>query len=291
MAFICIRGVPSPIIQFYQTWLRLGQPCCSVLLLMQFSSRVRHLLIPLLILHLSFFLPLSSKCFHSPNLNFNILCFWKADFPFFNRISLTSPALTLPTSTMSSAELIAEILALSSGLDSFNQFQILSLSQSNSLFSFAPELITFSQFCGNELQQLLELSQSSIFNSLIATNINLAGSLSPCLEQLLGLEQLFAFGVDNLQLGSDGNVDNNLNGTDVSNSTAGVDSASNSTASAANVTEDALPPNTGSQNSKGKEKKKNGKRGEVVQRSGANKRQVLGGFGLGLMVVVGAFAL
>jgi hypothetical protein len=254
---------------------------------MPFSSRVRHLLIPLPVLHLSFFFPLSIKCSHPPNLNFNILCFWKAEFSFFNRISLTSLTLTPSISKMSSAELIAEILALSSGLNSFNQFQILSLSQSNSLFSFAPELITFSQSCGNELQQLLELSQSSIFNSLLATNLNLAGSLSPCLEQLLGLEQLFASGIDNLDLSSNGN----LNGTDVSNSTSSVDSASNSTASASSVTETGLPPSTDSQSSKGKEKKKNGKRGDVVQRSGASKRQVLGGFGLGLMVVFGAFAL
>ena len=138
---------------------------------------------------------------------------------------------------MSSAELIAEILTLSSGLESFNQFQILSLSQSNNLFAFAPELISFSQSCGNELQQLLELSQSSIFNNMIETNLNLAGSLSPCLEQVLGLEQLFASGQDNLNLSNNGNNNvNSLNGTAVSNSTASV-STSNSTA-VANSTAD-----------------------------------------------------
>jgi hypothetical protein len=193
---------------------------------------------------------------------------------------------------MSSAELIAEILALSNSLAPFNQFQILSLSQSNNLFAFAPELITFSQSCGNELQQLLELSQSSLFNSLIETNINLAGSLSPCLGQLLGLEQLLTSGQNSLNLSNNGNnnVNNNLNGTDVSNSTAGV-SASNSTA-VANSTADASSQqqNSKEQNAKGKGKK-NGKRGEVVSRSGASKKQALGGLGLGLMVIVGAFAL
>jgi len=194
---------------------------------------------------------------------------------------------------MSSAELIAEILALSSGINSFSQFQILNLQQSNSLFSFAPELLSFSQSCGSELQQLLELSQSSVFNNLISTNLNLAGSLSPCLEQVLGLEQLFASGQDNLQLDGTNDV-NNLNGTDVSNSTASVSSVSNATASAVNSTEEAGSQKQNGKDqkaAKGDDKKKNGKRGEVVQRSGASKMQVLGGFGLGLMVVVGAFAL
>jgi hypothetical protein len=173
---------------------------------------------------------------------------------------------------MSSAELIAEILTLSSGLESFNQFQILSLSQSNNLFAFAPELISFSQSCGNELQQLLELSQSSIFNNMIETNLNLAGSLSPCLEQVLGLEQLFASGQDNLNLSNnDNNNVNSLNGTVVSNSTASV-SASNSTA-VANSTADASSQqqNGKEQSAKGKGKK-NGRRVEVMQRSGAIKK-------------------
>jgi hypothetical protein len=192
---------------------------------------------------------------------------------------------------MSSAELIAEILTLSSGLESFNQFQILSLSQSNNLFTFAPELISFSQSCGNELQQLLSLSQSSIFNNMIETNLNLAGSLSPCLEQVLGLEQLFASGQDNLNLSNNGNNNvSSLNGTVVSNSTASV-SASNSTA-VANSTADASSQqqNGKEQSAKGKGKK-NGKRVEVMQRSGTIKKQVLSGVGLGLMVMVGAFAL
>jgi hypothetical protein len=192
---------------------------------------------------------------------------------------------------MSSAELIAEILTLSSGLESFNQFQILSLSQSNNLFTFAPELISFSQSCGTELQQLLSLSQSSIFNNMIETNLNLAGSLSPCLEQVLGLEQLFASGQDNLNLSNNGNNNvSSLNGTVVSNSTASV-SASNSTA-VANSTADASSQqqNGKEQSAKGKGKK-NGKRVEVMQRSGTIKTQVLSGVGLGLMVMVGAFAL
>ena len=105
------------------------------------------------------------------------------------KASLTIHSTTQPlvhvssTLDMSSAELIAEILTLSSGLESFNQFQILSLSQSNNLFAFAPELISFSQSCGSELQQLLELSQSSIFNNMIETNLNLAGSVRPCLDR------------------------------------------------------------------------------------------------------------
>ncbi len=42
---------------------------------------------------------------------------------------------------------------------------------------------------------------------------------------------------------------------------------------------------------KGKDKKKHGKRGEIAQRSGASKKQVLGGLDLGLMVIVGVFVL
>ena len=75
---------------------------------------------------------------------------------------------------MSSNELIVELLAMTSGLESFNNFQILNIAQSNSLFSFAPQLIEFEQSCGGELQQLLELSQSSIFNEILETNLNLA---------------------------------------------------------------------------------------------------------------------
>jgi hypothetical protein len=206
---------------------------------------------------------------------------------------------------MSSAELIAELLAMTSGLESFNNFQILNLAQSNSLFSFAPLLIEFEQSCGGEVQQLLELSQSSIFNNLIEDNINLAGSLTPCLEQLLGLEELFSSGQDNVQLVDNNNNDvNNSNKTEVSdsnssNSTASVISSSvNNTASAANSTADANNKDNGkdqsNEDAKNQDKnqdKKNRKRGNVVQRSGASKKQVLGGLGLGLMVVVGAFAL
>jgi hypothetical protein len=207
---------------------------------------------------------------------------------------------------MSSAELIAELLAMTSGLESFNNFQILNLAQSNSLFSFAPQLIEFEQSCGGELQQLLELSQSSIFNNLIEDNISLAGSLAPCLEQLLGLAQLFSSGQDNVQPVDNNNNDvNNSSNTEVSdsnssNSTASVISSSvNNTASAANSTADANNKDNGKDQSnkdarnqdKNQDKKKNGKRGNVVQRSGASKKQVLGGLGLGLMVVVGAFAL
>jgi len=202
---------------------------------------------------------------------------------------------------MSSNELIAEILALSSGLDSLSNLQILNIGQSNSLFAVAPELDQFVSSCGSDLNQLLSLSESSIFNQLIENNIELAGSLSPCLEQLLGLEQLFSSGNDNVQLSNSNDVNNNvnnLNSTDVSNSTASVSSASsNSTAAvASNSTESegqqaAKDANKGKDAEKGKDKKKNGKRGEIVQRSGASKRQVLGRFGLGLMVVVGAFAL
>ncbi|KAE9365411.1 hypothetical protein N431DRAFT_447071 [Stipitochalara longipes BDJ] len=203
---------------------------------------------------------------------------------------------------MSSVELIGEILALASGLDSFNNFQILNVNQDNSLFAFAPQLVEFSQGCGSDLQQLLELSQSSIFNNILESNIDLAGSLTPCLEQVLGLEQLLGSGQD-LQLSNNNDINNNNNlnnssSVEASNSTASVSSASNSTA-AANVTE----ANNQQQNNKDQNKndnkddknkdkaKKNGKRGDVVQRSGASKKQVLGGFGLGLMVVVGAFAL
>ena len=201
---------------------------------------------------------------------------------------------------MSSVELIGEILALASGLDSFSNFQILNVNQENSLFAFAPQLVEFSQSCGSDLQQILELSQSSIFNNILEENIGLAGSLSPCLEQVLALEQLLGSG-QGLQLSNSGDVNNDLNNlnnsssVDVSNSTASVSSASNSTA-AANVTEASNQQQNGkdqNKNAKNQEKgKKNGKRGEVVQRtSGASKKQVLGGFGLGLMVVVGAFAL
>jgi hypothetical protein len=207
---------------------------------------------------------------------------------------------------MSSAELIAELLAMTSGLESFNNFQILNIAQPNSLFSFAPQLTEFEQSCGGELQQLLELSQSSIFDNLIESNLNLAGSLTPCLEQLLGLEQLLSSGQDNVQLVDNNNNDvNNSNSTEVSssnssNSTASVSSSSaNNTASAANSTADANNKDNGKdQNNKdaknqgkNQDKKKNGKRGTVVQRSGASKKQVLGSLGLGLMVVVGAFAL
>lgn len=195
---------------------------------------------------------------------------------------------------MSSNELIAEILALSTGLDSFSNFQILNIDQSNSLFSVAPELVQFVSSCGSELNQLLSLSESSIFNQLIQTNIELAGSLSPCLEQLLGLEQLFSSGSD-VQLSNsndiNSNVNNNLNSTDASNSTASVSSASsNSTAAVASNSTEAQGQQA-AKDAKGKDKKKNGKRSEIVQRSGASKRQILGCFGLGLMVVIGAFAL
>jgi hypothetical protein len=196
---------------------------------------------------------------------------------------------------MSSNELIAEILALSSGLDSFSNFQILNIDQSNSLFSVAPELAQFVSSCGSDLNQLLSLSESSIFNQLIETNIDLAGSLSPCLEQLLGLEQLFSSGNDNVQLSNSSDVNNNvnLNSTEVSNSTASVSSASsNSTAAVSSNSTAAQDSQAKDANKdKGKDKKKNGKRSEIVQRSDASKRQILGRLGLGLMVVVGAFAL
>jgi hypothetical protein len=191
---------------------------------------------------------------------------------------------------MSSNELIVELLTMTSGLESFNNFQILNIAQSNSLFSFAPELIEFEQSCGGELQQLLELSQSSIFNEILETNLNLAGSLSPCLAQLVGLEQLFTSGQNNLQLSnSNSNNDNNSNNTQVNNSNSSNSTVSVSNSTASNDT--AAANSTAVVNNGKKSKNKNGKRGEVVQRSGASKRQVLGGFGLGLMVVVGAFAL
>ena len=198
---------------------------------------------------------------------------------------------------MSSNELIVELLAMTSGLESFNNFQILNIAQSNSLFSFAPQLIEFEQSCGGELQQLLELSQSSIFNEILETNLNLAGPLSPCLAQLVGLEQLFTSGQNNVQLSnSNSNNDvnnnnnvNNSNNTQINNSNNSSSTASVSNSSASNNT--AAANSTAVVNNSKKGKNKNGKRGEVVQRSGASKRQVLGGFGLGLMVVVGAFAL
>jgi len=196
---------------------------------------------------------------------------------------------------MSSAELIGEILALASGLDSFDNFQILNVNQDNGLFAFAPQLVEFSQGCGSDLQQLLELSQSSIFNNILEENIDLAGDLTPCLEQVLGLEQLLGSGQD-VQLSNNNDINNNNNlsnssSVEASNSTAGVSSASNSTA-AANATEaDNGKDQSKDDKDKDKGKKKNGKRGEIVQRSSATKKQVLGGFGLGLMVVVGAFAL
>jgi len=191
---------------------------------------------------------------------------------------------------MSSNELIAEILALSSGLDSFSNFQLLNINQANSLFSVAPELSQFVSSCGSGLNQLLQLSESPIFNSLIESNLNLAGSLSPCLEQLLGLEQLFSSGNDNVQLSNSNDV-NNVNSTDVSNSTASVSSASSNSTDAAASNSTEAQGQQAKDDKKGKDKKKNGKRGEVVQRSAASKRQILGRFGLGLMVVVGAFAL
>jgi hypothetical protein len=204
---------------------------------------------------------------------------------------------------MSSVELIGEILALASVLDSFNNFQILNINQDNSLFAFAPQLVDFSQSCGSELQQLLELSQSSIFNNILEENIDLAGSLTPCLEQVLALEQLLGSGQDvqlsdNNDINNDINNDNNVNNSssvvEASNSTASFSSASNSTA-AANATEANNQQQNGKDqkkdNNKDKDKKKNGKRGDVVRRSGASKKHVLGGLGLGLMVFVGAFAL
>jgi len=42
---------------------------------------------------------------------------------------------------------------------------------------------------------------------------------------------------------------------------------------------------------KGKDKKKEGKRAEIVQRSAASKKQVLTGLGLAAMMVAGVFAL
>ncbi|PMD19846.1 hypothetical protein NA56DRAFT_189211 [Hyaloscypha hepaticicola] len=204
---------------------------------------------------------------------------------------------------MSSNELIVELLAMTSGLESFNTFQILNIAQSNSLFSFAPQLIEFEQSCGGELQQLLELSQSSIFNEILETNLNLAGSLSPCLAQLVWLEQLFTSGRDNVQLSnSNSNNDvnnnnnvNNSNNTQVNNSNSSNSSdSSNSTGSVSNSTasnDSAAANSTAVVSNSKKSKNKNRKRGEVVQRSGASKKQVLGSFGLGLMVIVGTFAL
>jgi hypothetical protein len=171
---------------------------------------------------------------------------------------------------MSSNEPTAEILALSSGLDSFSNFQILSIDQSNSLSSVAPELVQFVSSCGSELNQLLSLSESSIFNQLIETNIEFAGSFSPCLEQLLGLEQLFSSGSD-VQLSNSNDTNNNLNSTDASNSTASVSSASNnSTAAVALNSTEAQGQQAAKDASKGKDK--NGKRSEIVQRSGATVR-------------------
>ncbi len=188
---------------------------------------------------------------------------------------------------------------MTSGLESFNTFQVLNIAQSNSLFSFAPQLIEFEQSCGGELQQPLELSQSSIFNEILETNLDLTGSLSPCLVQLVGLEQLFASGQNNLQLSnSNSNNDvnnknnnvNNSNNTQVSNSNISNNTESVNSLSASNNTAAANSTAVVS-NSKKDKTKKNGKRGEVVERSDASKRQVLGGFGLDLMVVVGTFVL
>lgn len=277
---------------------------------MPFPSRVSHLLIPLAVCEfISLFLT-ASKRFHSSSLNlFNSICFWKADFRFFRREFLHRRSTLYLTKLsflpkMSSNELIAEILALTGGLGNFNNFQILNIDQNNNLFAFAPQLIEFEQSCGGELQQLLELSQSSVFDQLIESNLDLAGSVSPCLEQLLGLEQLFESGQDNLQLNNSNNVDNNnSNSTEVvNNSTATASSSSaENTAAAANLTQNANNQNNGKDQNgkdakgkdkdKGKDNKKNGKRGEIAQRSGASKKQVLGSFGLGLMVIVGAFAL
>jgi hypothetical protein len=229
-----------------------------------------------------------------------LLYFWKAGLTFIKQLLHSSSLKSQYRSAlkMSSNELIVELLAMTSGLESFNNFQILNIAQSNSLFSFAPQLIEFEQSCGGELQQLLELSQSSIFNEILETNLNLAGSLSPCLAQLVVLEQLFASGQNNFQLSnSNSNNDVNNNNSNVNNSnTTQVDNSNNSN-STASVSSSSASNNTAAANSTAvvnngkKGKNKNGKRGEVVQRSGASKKQVLGGFGLGLIVIVGAFAL
>jgi len=55
---------------------------------------------------------------------------------------------------MSSNELISEILALSIGLESFSNFQILNLDQANGLFAFAPQPVQFTSSCGSELPTL-----------------------------------------------------------------------------------------------------------------------------------------
>lgn len=194
-----------------------------------------------------------------------------------------------------------ELLALSSSISSLQNLQLINFQQPNSLINFSPDLINFVQGCSNSFNQLAQFTSSPV-NSLL---INLNSNSNACLEELLQLEQLFLSGNSNVDLNNNGQNSNLNNGQDLSNSTASVDS-SNSTASvdvsnstaAVNSSANAAPVAVAQQgNAKGGKADAKGKKGEkrgieeVVKRSGASKKQVLTGMGLGVMMVAGVFAL
>ncbi|KAE8454568.1 hypothetical protein EG329_000191 [Mollisiaceae sp. DMI_Dod_QoI] len=199
---------------------------------------------------------------------------------------------------MSSNQLLVELLELSQGVSQFQNLQLLNIEQSSSLFNFAPELLDFVQGCGNSLNELEQFTSSPVSSLLL--NLNSQGN--SCLEQLIQLEQLFlgqSSDSEDLNLDDSNDDNSNLdlsNSTDISNSTVSSGSAdlSNSTDSASNASANAAPVAVAQQaggKADAKNEKKEGKRSEIVQRSGASKRQVLTGLGLAAMMVAGVFAL
>lgn len=115
---------------------------------------------------------------------------------------------------------------------------------------------------------------------------DLSDEVSGCLDQLLQLEVLASSGSDDLDLGSDENINNGSSlfnsSSSVSNST--IDSSSNITASAVDVnsTANATADVAAVGQKKGKGKGKKGTR-DVMKRSGGDRLKVVTGLGLGLV--------
>jgi hypothetical protein len=198
---------------------------------------------------------------------------------------------------MSSSQLLLELLSLTSGISSLSNLQLLQISNSNSLFAFSPQLLQFSQSCGNSLNELEQLVDSPV-NSLLL-NLNGGNSQNACLEELLQLEQLFLSGNSNLDLNNNNGDNNNSNDLNLNNST---ESSSNSTvsSSSANLNSSsadasnssaAVAPPPAAAKGKGKDSAKKEGRSEIVQRSAGEKRRVLGGLGFMAFMLVGAVAL
>ncbi|KAL2062437.1 hypothetical protein VTL71DRAFT_6703 [Oculimacula yallundae] len=110
-----------------------------------------------------------------------------------------------------SNQLALEIIALSSGLRQFGNFQVLNIAQANGIIALSPELIVFASTCGNCDNTLAQVFGSNL--NIDFGNLNLGGC-NVCLQQVLGLQALsIAEFVSGNNTGNVGNNTGNANDT------------------------------------------------------------------------------